>query len=125
MTSRFWPEILALRLKTPDAVRVKVVKLPDCLMMSAPLAMVRLPEPFWVQLPKLGQVLPATVMLTLLLTKAAEIKAELAPSMVKSIGSTYHNPALPLLELVSIDRLLPRETSPAELVSIKPPLPLR
>ena len=115
--------MLALRLKTPDELKLKVDKLPVAFRIFAPLAIVRLPLPFCVQLPKLGQTLPLTAMLTLLFSSAAEMIFAVAASIVKSMGSKSQVPALPLLALVLMMAFGARMTVPLELVSTKPPLP--
>ena len=127
MTLRFCPPMLAFRLKMPEEFRVKVVILPPAFRMSAPLAIVRLPEPFCVQPPRLGHavVLAFTSIVTLLLLSAAEITFAAALSIVRSIGSKSQVPDLPVLLLAAVFTLTvgASATAPLELVSIKPPLP--
>ncbi|CAM3795092.1 hypothetical protein POBR111598_10075 [Polynucleobacter brandtiae] len=131
MTLRFSPAMLALRSNIPEEMSFKVVSVLPCFKMSAPLAIVKLPLPFCVQLPRLGQTLPLTSMVTLLLLNAAEIILDASESIMRSMGSKSHKPDLPLVfvalgvadALVSTETFLPRTTLPLELVSIKPPLP--
>ena len=127
MTFRFWPLMLAFRLKIPEEFRVKVVILPPAFRMSAPLAIVRLPAPFCVQPPRLGQavVLAFTSIVTLLLLSAAEMTLAAVLSIVRSIGSRSQVPALPILLFAAVFTLTvgASATVPLELVSTKPPLP--
>ena len=100
MTLRFSPAMLAFKSKMPEEMRRKVDAVVPALRMSAPLAMVKLPEPSWVQLPRLGQTLPLTSIVTLLFSSAAEMTFAAPASITKSIGSSNHNPVLPFGALV-------------------------
>ena len=115
--------ILAFKLNMPDEDKVKVDKLPAAFRIFAPLAMVKLPLPFCVQPPKLGQTLPLTSRVTLLFSSAPEIILAAAKSITKSMGSKSQLPFLPLGALVFTIAFGASVTVPLELVSTKPPLP--
>ena len=123
MTLRFSPVMFALRLKMPDEFKVKVVSVAPCLRISAPLAIVKLPLPFWAHEPIDGQTLPFTAIVTLLFDSAAEIIFAALESIIKSIGSKNQRPDFPLEAPASTANVLPTTTLPLELVSINPPLP--
>ena len=107
----------------PDEVSVNVVGVRPCFKMFAPLAIVSAPLPACVQLPRLGQILPFTAMLTLLFASASEMTFAADASMIRSIGSKNHKPDLPFAALVSTTNFGARFTAPLELVSTNPPLP--
>ena len=124
ITFKFCPLISAFKLKIPDDVNVNVVGVRPCFRIFAPLAMVRAPLPACVQLPRLGQTLPFTAILTLLLASASEMTLAADASMMRSIGSKNHKPERPFAALVSTTIFGATFTVPLELVSTNPPLPL-
>ena len=124
-TFKFSPTMLAFKLNAPLEFNVRLVNALPCFKMSAPLSIVRLPEPFCVHTPIPGQafVLALTSITTLFCASAAEMTRATPASMFKSMGSSNHWPALPLGADVLMDAVGAITSCVLELVSINPPSP--